>query len=175
MTYDSAIDFGLLLLRVTLGLTMAAHGYNKFFGGGRIPGTAGWFDSIGMKPGLFHARVAASTEIAAGLGLALGLLTPVPAAGFVALMLVAAWTVHRANGFFIVKEGWEYNLILAVAAVSIAAIGAGRYSLDHLLFSGSSFEHLLHGWCGVLIAVGLGLAGGIGQLAIFYRPPAKTK
>ncbi|OBF30120.1 DoxX family protein [Mycobacterium sp. ACS4331] len=174
MTYDSAMDFGLLLLRVTLGLTMAAHGYNKFFGGGRIPGTAGWFDSIGMKPGLFHARVAASTEIAAGLGLALGLLTPIPAAGFVALMLVAAWTVHRANGFFIVKEGWEYNLILAVAAVSIAAIGAGRYSLDHLLFSGSSVDHLLHGWCGFLIAVGLGLAGGIGQLAIFYRPPAKT-
>ncbi len=64
-----------------------------------------------MKPGMFHARVAASTEVAAGLGLALGLLTPVPAAGFVALMLVAAWTVHRANGFFIVKEGWEYNLI----------------------------------------------------------------
>ncbi|BBZ32203.1 DoxX family protein [Mycolicibacterium confluentis] len=174
MNYDTAVDFGLLLLRVTLGLTMAAHGYNKFFGGGRIPGTAGWFDSIGMKPGLFHARVAASTEIAAGLGLAVGLLTPIPAAGFVALMLVAAWTVHRANGFFIVKEGWEYNLILAVAAVSIAAPGAGRYSLDHLLFSGASFEHLLHGWCGLLIAIGLGLVGGIGQLAIFYRPPAKT-
>ncbi|WP_256386370.1 DoxX family protein, partial [Mycobacterium sp. GA-1841] len=110
-----ASDTALLVLRVVLGLTMAAHGYNKFFGGGRIPGTAGWFDSIGMKPGLFHARVAATTEIAAGLGLALGLLTPIPAAGFVALMLVAAWTVHRANGFFIVKEGWEYNLILAVA------------------------------------------------------------
>ena len=69
----SALDFGLLLLRVVLGLTMAAHGYNKFFGGGRIPGTAGWFDSIGMKPGVFHARMAATTEIAAGLGLALGL------------------------------------------------------------------------------------------------------
>jgi putative oxidoreductase len=174
MTYESAMDFGLLLLRVTLGLTMAAHGYNKFFGGGRIPGTAGWFDSIGMKPGLFHARVAATTEIAAGLGLAVGLLTPIPAAGFVALMLVAAWTVHRANGFFIVKEGWEYNLILAVAAVSVAATGAGRYSLDHLLFSSSGFADLLGGWWGLLIAVGLGLAGGIGQLVIFYRPPAKT-
>jgi putative oxidoreductase len=174
MTYDSAMDFGLLLLRVTLGLTMAAHGYNKFFGGGRIPGTAGWFDSIGMKPGLFHARVAASTEIAAGLGLALGLLTPVPAAGFVALMLVAAWTVHRANGFFIVKEGWEYNLVLAVAALAVAATGAGRYSLDHLLFSGTAVGDLLYGWWGLLIAAGLGLAGGIGQLVIFYRPPAKT-
>lgn len=171
---SSAYDTAILLLRVVLGLTMAAHGYNKFFGGGRIPGTAGWFDSIGMKPGMFHARVAAGTEITAGLGLALGLLTPVPAAGFVALMLVAAWTVHRANGFFIVKEGWEYNLILAVSAVAIAGIGAGRYSLDHLLFSNSGFYHLLHGWCGMAIAIVLGLAGGIGQLVIFYRPPVKS-
>ena len=77
-----------------------------------------------MKPGTFHARVAATTEMAAGLGLAVGLFTPVPAAGFVALMLVAAWTVHRHNGFFIVKEGWEYNLVLAVAAVAVA--GSGR-------------------------------------------------
>jgi uncharacterized membrane protein YphA (DoxX/SURF4 family) len=38
-------------------------------------------------------------------------------------MFVAAWTVHRANGFVIVKEGWEYNLILAVSAVAVAAIG----------------------------------------------------
>lgn len=169
-----ASDFALLVLRLVLGLTMAAHGYNKFFGGGRIPGTAGWFDSIGMKPGMFHARVAASTELAAGLGLALGLLTPIPAAGFVALMLVAAWTVHRKNGFFIVKEGWEYNLILAVAAVAIAGTGAGRLSLDHLLFAGSGVYDYLHGWWGLLIAAVLGLAGGIGQLAIFFRPPAPT-
>lgn len=169
-----AFDTAILVLRVVLGLTMAAHGYNKFFGGGRIPGTAGWFDSIGMKPGMFHARVAATTEIAAGVGLALGLLTPVPAAGFVALMLVAAWTVHRHNGFFIVKEGWEYNLVLAVSAVAIAGTGAGRYSLDHLLFSHTDLYGYLHGWCGLAIAVVLGLAGGVGQLVIFFRPPAKT-
>ncbi|HEY6648683.1 MAG TPA: DoxX family protein, partial [Mycobacterium sp.] len=98
--YHTAIDTGLLILRVVLGLTMAAHGYNKFFGPGGLKGTAGWFDSMGMKPGMFHARVAATTEMSAGLGVAAGLLTPVPAAGFVALMLVAAWTVHRPNGFF---------------------------------------------------------------------------
>ncbi|UXA15545.1 DoxX family protein [Mycobacterium sp. SMC-8] len=149
---------------------MAAHGYNKFFGGGRIPGTAGWFDSIGMKPGLFHARVAASTEVAAGVGLALGLFTPVAAAGFVALMLVAGWTVHRRNGFFIVKEGWEYNLVLAVAAVAVSGLGPGRISLDHLVFDDTVLHHYLQGWVALAVTAGLGFAGGIGQLAIFYRP-----
>lgn len=164
----------MLILRVVLGLTMAAHGYNKFFGGGRIPGTAGWFDSMGMKPGMFHARVAATTELTAGLGLALGLLTPIPAAGFVALMLVAAWTVHKDNGFFIVKQGWEYNLILAVAAVAVATIGAGRLSLDYVLFHSTGFYDVVQGWWGLVISLVLGLAGGIGQLAIFYRPPVQA-
>src|SRR5208337_4334375 len=166
----TAYDVGLLILRLVLGLTLAAHGFNKFFGGGRIPGTARWFESIGMKYGTFQAVVAASTEISAGLGLAAGLLTPIPAAGFVALMLVAAWTVHRPNGFFIVKEGWEYNLVLAVGAVAIATIGAGRFSLDWLLFG----HNWCDGWAGLVVSVALGLAGGIGQLLIFYRPPVRT-
>lgn len=168
---DSATDMAILGLRVVLGLTMAAHGYNKFFGGGQIRGTARWFESIGMVPGLFHARVAATSEVAAGLGLALGLLTPIPAAGFVALMLVAGWTVHRENGFFIVKQGWEYNLILAVAAVTVTGTGAGRYSLDYLLFADGGFYRFLHGWYGLTISLVLGLVGGVGQLAVFYRPP----
>ncbi|HEX3548053.1 MAG TPA: DoxX family protein [Mycobacterium sp.] len=172
--YHTAIDTGLLILRVVLGLTLAAHGYNKFFGPGGLNGTAGWFASIGMKPGMFHARVAATTEMSAGLGLAAGLLTPIPAAGFVALMLVAAWTVHRPNGFFIVKEGWEYTMVLAVSAVVVATIGAGKFSLDYALFHTTGLYDYLHGWWGLVISVGLGLAGGIGQLVIFWRPPAKA-
>jgi putative oxidoreductase len=163
-------DVGLLILRLVLGVTLAAHGYNKFFGGGRITGTARWFESIGMKPGKFHAAVAATTEIAAGLGLAAGLLTPIPAAGFVSLMLVAAWTVHRHNGFFIVKEGWEYNLVLAIAAIAVATLGPGRFSLDWMIFG---INDPLIGWNGLLISVVLGLAGAVCQLLIFYRPPAK--
>ena len=162
-------DVGLLILRLVLGVTLALHGFNKFFGGGRIPGTARWFESIGMKPGKFHAAVAATTEVSAGLGLAAGLLTPIPAAGFVALMFVAAWTVHRPNGFFIVKEGWEYNLVLAISAVAVATLGAGRLSLDWLIFG----KNWLDGWAGLLLSLGLGLAGAISQLLIFYRPPVK--
>src|ERR1700721_1194598 len=147
---NDAYNVGLLILRLVLGLTLAAHGWNKFFGGGGIPGTARWFESIGMKYGKFQAVVAASPEISAGLGLAAGLLTPIPAAGFVALMFVAAWTVHRPNGFFIVKEGWEYTLILATAAVTVATLGAGKYSLDYLLFPG---HHMLAGWHGLLTSL----------------------
>ncbi len=90
-------------------------------------------------------------------------------------MLVAAWTVHKPNGFFIVKEGWEYNLVLAAAAVGVATIGAGKLSLDYALFRTTALYDLLHGWWGgLVISLGLGLLGGIGQLAIFYRPPAKA-
>src|ERR1700753_34904 len=141
---NDAYDVGLLILRLVLGLTLAAQRFNKFFGGGRIPGTAGWFESIGMKYGTFQAVVAASTEISAGLGLAAGLLTPITDAGFVALMFVASWTVHRPNGFFIVKEGCEYCLVLAVSAVVVATIGPGRLSLDWVIFG----KNWLDGWQG---------------------------
>jgi putative oxidoreductase len=82
--------------------------------------------------------------------------------------------VHRPNGFFIVKEGWEYNLILAVTAVVIATIGAGKFSLDYALFHATGLYDFLHGWWGLVISVVLGLAGGIAQLVIFWRPPAKA-
>ncbi|MEO6628209.1 MAG: DoxX family protein [Aquihabitans sp.] len=158
-------------MRVVLGVTLAAHGYNKFFGGGKIPGTAGWFDSMGMKPnGKIHAILAATTEMGSGILLAVGLLTPFAAAGFVGLMVVAFWTVHRVNGFFIVKSGWEYNMILAGMAVGIATIGPGEHSIDWAIGLDLSFNPTL----GFIISAGLGLVGGIGLLAACYRPPAKT-
>jgi putative oxidoreductase len=162
------VDTGLLLLRVVAGLTMAAHGYQKFFSGGRIAGTAGWFDSMGMRPGKVHALAAATTEVGSGLLLAFGLLTPLAGAAFVALMLVAAYTVHRPNGFFSVRSGWEYNLILALIGGTLGFTGPGRFSLDHVL----GLDTLLPELVGGLIAIVGGVLAGIGQLVIFYRPPA---
>lgn len=158
---------GLLLIRVVLGLTLAAHGQQKFFAGGRIAGTVRWFDSMGMKPnGRIHAWTAALTEVSAGLLFALGLLTPLAAAGFVGLMLVAAWTVHRPNGFFSVRSGWEFNMVLGVVPVGVAIIGPGRWSLDHAL--GIDFSSPV----ALALSAGLGLAAGIGLLVTCYRPPA---
>jgi putative oxidoreductase len=167
--YDGA-SAGLLFVRVALGLALAAHGYNKFFGGGRIPGTARWFDSMGMKPGKVHALLAASTEMGAGILFALGLLTPLAAAGLVGLMVVAGWTVHRENGFFSAKDGWELNFVFSVAAVGVAVVGPGRYSLDWALGLEFAFRP---GLAFVLSGV-LGVVAGAGLLAAFYRPPASS-
>ncbi|WP_109526700.1 MULTISPECIES: DoxX family protein [Nocardia] len=160
------IDMGLALLRVGAGLTMAAHGYGKLFRGGRIPGTARWFDSIGMRPGRLQAWLAACTEIGAGILFALGLLTPFAAAAFVSLMAVATWTVHRDHGFFIASNGWEYNANLAICAVSVAIAGAGRISLDWAIFG----KNILIGWSGFGLSAGLGLVAATALLGVCYRP-----
>jgi putative oxidoreductase len=162
------VDLGLLLLRVGAGLTFAAHGYSKFFRGGRIAGTARWFDSIGMRPGRLHAYLAACTELGSGLLLALGLLTPLAGAGMVGVMFVAAWTVHRPKGFFSADDGWEYNWILALIGVSVATLGPGEWSIDGAL----GVTDDLDGVVGLVIAAGLGLAGGAAQVATFWRPAA---
>jgi len=161
------INLALLIVRVVIGVTMAAHGYGKFFRGGKIPGTAGWFHSIGMKPGKLHAYLAATTEVVGGLMFAAGLLTPIAAASIVALMFVATWTVHRESGFFVVSGGWEYNFVLALMAVAVATAGAGKFSIDYKL----ELIEPLDGWAGLIVAIGLGLGSAIGLLAIFFHPP----
>lgn len=132
------LDAITLVVRLFLGFTLAFHGYWKFFQGGKIAGTAAWFDSMGMKPnGKIHALLAASTELGCGILVAVGFLTPLAAAGYVSLMIVAAWTVHRYNGYRSGIDGWEYNSVLAVFAAFLAAVGPGRHSLDHAFGSPS--------------------------------------
>ena len=166
---DDGVSAGLLILRVMVGIVMLAHGYNHIFRGGKIKGTAGWFESLGMKPGILHAWLASLTELGAGVMLIVGFLTPLAAAGVVGVMLVALITNHIGNGFFIFRpgEGYEYVLTLAMVGLSIGAIGAGKFSVDHAI------DLDWTGWTGLLIA---GVAGGGGAallLAVFWRPPKK--
>ena len=162
-------DWALLLLRVVVGLTLAAHGYNKFFGGGRIAGTGRWFESIGMRPGRRHAVLAAAGEIGAGLALAAGFLTAPAAAGFVGLMAVAFWVAHRGKGFFVMNDGWEYTAVLATAAAAIAMAGPGDLSVDGVI----GIADVLDGWAGLAISAGGGLVAAALLLAVFYRPPPR--
>ncbi len=129
------INIAALLLRVILGITMIAHGYNHIWGGGKIEGTAGWFESMGLKPGILHAWLASLTELGAGVMLILGLLNPLAAAGVVGVMMVAFITNHFKNGFFIFRpgEGYEYVLNLMVAALALGALGPGAWSADKYL------------------------------------------
>lgn len=137
------MDIGLLVLRMVLGLTLAAHGAQKlfgWFGGPGLEGLAGWLGSIGFRAPRFNAALAALSETGGGLLLALGLLTPVAAAAYFAVMAVAGISVHRKAGFFAQQGGYEYTLVLGLAALSLAFTGPGALSLDALLgltFSGA--------------------------------------
>jgi putative oxidoreductase len=165
------ISAGLLVLRVAVGAVMIAHGYNHIFRGGRIKGTGGWFESLGMKPGVLHAWLASLTELGAGVMLVFGFLTPLAAAGVVGVMLVAWITNHLKNGFFIFRpgEGWEYVMTLCACGVALGALGGGRFSLDHV------FGIHWYGWRGLATAVVAGGGGALLLLAIFWRPVKKEE
>jgi putative oxidoreductase len=169
-----AMDVAMLILRVAVGGTFIAHGYNHAFGPGGLAGTARWFDSMGMKHAPVQAFLSAAVEIAAGLGLVLGLLTSLMAAALISVCAVATVTAHRKNGFFVFKDGYEYVLLLALTCVAVAVAGPGSLSVDH----GMGIDALSSGWAGAGIAAVLGVGGAAVLLAVSWRPapdPAPTK
>lgn len=159
-------DFGLLIIRLVLGGTLIMHGWNHWRGGGKIAGTARWFDGLGLRPGVMHAWASVVTELGAGTLLVLGLLTPLGCAGAIGPMAVAGVVAHRRNGFFVFRDGYEYVLMISVVAVALAALGPGRISLDHA--AGIRFA----GAAGVLTALIAGLGGAALLLAASWRPAA---
>jgi putative oxidoreductase len=161
-------DVGLLVPRIALGPMLVAHGWNKVFGAGGLSGTARWFDGLGLRPGWLHARLAAATELGAGVLLTLGLLTGIASTAFVALMLVATLTDHRGKGYFVFKGGSEYTLLVATVAAGIAALGPGEWSLDHVL------ELTLSGlpW---LVVASVGGAAAAGVLLLSCSRPSLTQ
>jgi putative oxidoreductase len=170
MVETDAANLALLLLRVTLGVVMLAHGMNHIIGGGKIEGTAGWFESLGMRPGRLHAWLASLTEVGAGAMLIVGLVTPLAAAGAVGVMVVAWITNHRTNGFFIFRpgEGYEYVMTLTFVGVAVGLLGAGEWSIDGT----SDTLADLAGWSGLWIVLGAGVGGALALLAVFWRPTA---
>jgi putative oxidoreductase len=155
-------DLGLLVLRMTIGGLLAGHGAQKLFGafgGPGIDGTAGFFEQIGLRPGKLHGWAAASTEFFGGIAIALGIVTPIPAAALIAVMTAAVITVHLKNGFFASNQGFEFNLALGAALFALAGIGAGGWSLDNALNIGMT------GTDWALGALVVGLLGGLGAVA----------
>jgi putative oxidoreductase len=164
------MDAGILVARVVFGLLMAAHGTQKlfgWFGGYGLAGTAGFFEALGFRPGKFFAATAASTEIAAGLLMALGLLGPIGPALFLSLMIVAAVSVHWQNGLFGQNNGIEMPLLYGVAGVALALTGPGAYSLDAAFGLAGLWTPAL-AWT----ALAIGALGGVANLAIRKTAPA---
>lgn len=157
-------DLTSMLLRLVLGAIFVLHGWNHGFGPSGLTGTTTWFESLGLRPARVHAIVSTYLEIAAGVALLLGLFTPAAAAAGIGIMATAFMTVHRFNGFFIFKEGYEYVLLVTAALTVLAMLGPGRWSVDHALGLERS------GWVwgvGVLV---LGSAGTAALLITSWRP-----
>jgi len=166
------MNIGLLLLRLVVGLALAAHGSQKlfgWFGGGGLDGTAGHMEGLGFVPGRRAALMAGLAEAGGGLLLALGAATPLAAAMLVGVMTTAIVSVHLKQGFFVMQGGYEYPLVLATAALSVALTGPGRASIDALL----GLDLAGPGWG--LAALSVGLGGGALQLAARRRGVAKSQ
>jgi len=164
------MGIGILILRLVVGLTLAAHGAQKlfgWFGGYGLTGTGGFLEQLGFVPGRRNALLAGLAEVAGGLLLALGLATPLAAAMIVAVMVVAAVSAHLKQGFFVQNHGYEYTLILGIAALSVAFTGPGSLSLDAVL----GLRDAGAGWG--LAALVFGLAGAAVQLARRQMPAAQ--
>jgi putative oxidoreductase len=162
------MDTGILILRLALGLTMAAHGSQKlfgWFGGYGLKGTGGFFESIGFRPGTLFAFAAGVSETAGGLLVALGLFGPIGPALVISVMIVAALTVHLANGFFFTSNGIEVHVLYVAAALALAFVGFGNLSFDAVL----GLQHL---WTPEVIAIvlAIGVVGAFGNLAVRRVP-----
>ena len=150
------MDVAVVLLRLVAGLTLAAHGSQKLFGafgGGGIAGTRTFFTGLGFRRPHLMALAAGTGELAGGLLLALGLLTPLAALALVVVMLNAIATVHWRNGFFNSAGGYEYNLLVIAAALAVTGGGPGRFSLD----AAFGWSEQISGPWWMLAVAGLGL------------------
>lgn len=126
------MGFGLFLLRVVLGGLFVGHGLQKllgWFGGQGLEGTGRFFESLGYRPGRRHAALAGLVEAGAGAMLVIGLWVPLAAAGIIGVMTNAIGSVHADNGPWNTDGGYEYPLVAAVAATTLAFTGPGLASV----------------------------------------------
>lgn len=167
------MSIGLLILRLVVGLTLAAHGTQKlfgWFGGYGLSGTGQFLEQLGFRPGRLQAALAGTAELLAGLFLAAGFLTPAAAAAVFAVMLVAAVSVHLKSGFFAHNGGYEYTLVLGGTALALAFTGPGALSLDQALGISWSGE----AWGLAALAAGL-IGGGVPLLARHTTKPSAAQ
>ena len=150
---------GLLVLRLVIGLIMAAHGAQKLFGwwdGPGLAGVRGWLGGSGWRMPAVMAFVLACSE-SSGLLFALGLFTPFVALTLTANMFIAIAVAHWKNGLWSSKGGYEFNLSLIAALVAVTMTGPGRFSLDRAFGWDDNLSGVWWG-VGVVVVAALGAA-----------------
>ncbi|MFN2527274.1 MAG: DoxX family protein [Candidatus Baltobacteraceae bacterium] len=163
-------DLGFLLVRLIVGLAIAAHGAQKLFGlfgGHGIKGTAGFMESLGFRPGTLFAVASGASETLGGLLIILGLGGPLGSLLVIATMIVAIFSVHLKNGFWAANTGYELNSLYIAASIAIAFAPLSALSLDGVL--GLT---LLHQPTVIWSGLGLGLLGGLANLALRRAVPS---
>lgn len=120
--------WGVLPLRIVVGLVFVVHGAQKLFVFG-LAGTAEFLGSLGIPLPRVAAAALIAVELLGGLALLLGAGTRIVAAVLAADMLVAILTVHVRGGFF-VPDGIEFVLTLLGACLALVGLGAGPCSVD---------------------------------------------
>lgn len=135
-TRSRSADLGILALRLGAGGLLAGHGAQKLFGafeGSGLTGTAGWLESMGLRPGKAWAGLAGVSELGGGALTALGLGGPIGPIALQGAMATATRQAHRGKPIWVTSGGAELPVMFAATGAALALTGPGRYSLDALL------------------------------------------
>ena len=130
----SVRDVALLVARLVLGVVLVAHGWQKVFTNG-LGATAEGFAGMGVPLAPVSAAFVGLVELVGGVLLVAGAATALVGVLVVLDMIGAALLVHVANGVFASDGGWELVGVIGATALVLAAVGAGRFSVDHVLAS----------------------------------------
>ena len=131
MDTAKTLHYGLLVIRIVLGIVMVAHGGQKLFTFGHA-GVAGGFAQMGMPAPQIAAALIIAVEFFGGLMMLAGLFTRWVGLAFAFAMLVASLKVHLPNGFFM-PGGYELTMTLGAMALGLALTGPGRFSVDAMI------------------------------------------
>jgi putative oxidoreductase len=170
------VNTALLILRLVPGLLFMGHGLQKLvparFSPPLLHATgpqplAGFFEQLGLRPGLPTVLLAGLGELGGGFLVASGLVTPLGTALLAAVMTTAILSVHIRKGIWNSDGGFELPLVYLVIAYVVTAIGPGAYSIDSWAGIGN--------WTGVHwaaadfvragAAIGIGVAAGLATMA----------
>ncbi|QIB47275.1 DoxX family membrane protein [Streptomyces aureoverticillatus] len=171
MDSSSAVDAGLLALRLAVAVIIVYHGTEKLFGwwgAEGLDGAAAFFARVGYRPPRVMAAVAGLSETAGGVLLALGALTPLATAALIGTF-VNILLLHMRGGLSRKRGGFEYELVLLAAACCVALAGPGAWSFDELFgirgdFSGWGWGSVAAGvLCGVAVSASRRRGGGAGS------------